>query len=289
MIEIQNLVRKFDTKTVLDNFSLTIPEGDFQALLGPNGAGKTTLLRVMTTLLKPNGGQILVDGERVSRANCAVKSKFGIVTQDYSLRSDFTVAEVLELHGRIHKVPAKARRERADRLLAFCQMEDARDKIARQLSGGMKRKLMLCRGLMTAPKYLLLDEPTVGLDPISRRQIWQLLYRLNQEGMTILLTTHYIEEAQHLSKRVALINHGRLEVVAPPDVLIEELGAYTVEEYQDGAFQREHFASREDALVFLTKNPQANLCPTTLEDVFISYVGEGIGDGLPNGALGKMG
>ncbi len=290
MIELSGLTKCFGGKTAVDNVELTIRDGDFFSLLGPNGAGKTTLIGLISTLLLPDEGEVRIDGARASRENRATKQKLSVLSQEYSLRNDFSVADILEQHGRLYGMPREKRREKADELLAFCGLSDARKKTARQLSGGMKRKLMLCRALMTEPKYLILDEPTVGLDPMSRRQIWSLLYGLNEQGMTVLLTTHYIEEAQYLSRNVALIDKGRIKTVQPPDALIASLGAYTVERFENGGISARHFTDRNEAAAYLsTLNCRATLRETNLEDVFIAFAGKGITDGNADGALGKMG
>ena len=289
MIEITDLTKRYGGKTAVDHVNLTIEDGAFFSLLGPNGAGKTTLIGLLSTLLLPDSGEIRIDGEHVSRENTAVKRKLSVMSQEYSLRNDFMVSDILEQHGRLYGMPRAKRKEKAEELLTFCGLLDARKKTARQLSGGMKRKLMLCRALMTEPEYLILDEPTVGLDPVSRRQIWSTLYRLNEQGMTILLTTHYIEEAQILSHRVALLDSGRLCTVETPEALIAGLGSFAVDVFQNGEIATRHFAEKDAALAFAAETAgKTTLRETNLEDVFIAFAGKGIADGHSDGALGKM-
>ncbi|MGI5984712.1 MAG: ABC transporter ATP-binding protein [Clostridiales bacterium] len=289
MIEIIDLCKQFSGKTVVDHVNLNIENGEFLSLLGPNGAGKTTLINMMTTLLLPDAGKILIDGEEVSREKKSVKKKLSIISQEYSLRNDFTVLDIMEQHGRLYNIPKAKRREKTAEVLELCGLSEAKNKTVRQLSGGMKRKLMLCRALITEPEYLILDEPTVGLDPMSRRQIWSVLYKLNEKGMTILLTTHYIEEAQYLSKKVALINKGKIKTVASPDELIRSIGNFTVDIFHDGEIDSHHFMGKEDALAYIAQaKGRTTLRETNLEDVFIAFAGKGMTDGHKDSTLGKV-
>lgn len=291
MIEICNLSKSFNGLKVIDDVNLTIPKGEYLSLLGPNGAGKTTLIKMISTLLVPDSGQILVDGQAVGRENKEVKKKFSVLSQEYSLRNDFTVLDIMEQHGRLYDMPKNKRVEKTRELLNLCGLYESRNKTARQLSGGMKRKLMLCRALMTDPEYLMLDEPTVGLDPMSRRQMWSILYKLNESGITIILTTHYIEEAQYLSRKVALIDKGQIKTVQSPDELIRSVGNYTVECFENGNISAQHFNTRDEAVKYISAlNCRAALRETNLEDVFIKFAGKGIADdGYTDSALGKMG
>ena len=252
MIEIKNITKKYPGQKIpaLSGVNLKIESGEFFRLLGPNGAGKTTMIKLLATLLIPNEGEITVDGERLARSNSNIKRKLSMVTQEYSLRGNMTPEQIMELHGRLYQIPKNVIRERSAELLDFCSLGEHRTKICRQLSGGMKRKLMLSRGLLTAPEILILDEPTVGLDPFARRQMWDLLKQLNDKGMTILLTTHYIDEAQYLCRRIALIDKGKTDRVASPRKLIDDLGATAVDEFDGSHTKSSFFAAREEALHF---------------------------------------
>ena len=230
MIELKNLTKRFDDFTAVDHLSLTIETGEFFGLLGPNGAGKTTTISMMSTVLLPTEGEILIDGQRLDRKASQQKRKLSVITQEYSMRQDMNMDEVMEYQGRLYFLPRKVIKQRTDELLAFAGLIEYRHRTVRHLSGGMKRKLMICRALMIEPEILLLDEPTAGMDALSRRQMWNLLRRVNGDKMTILLTTHYIEEAQALCGRVALINQGRLQKLDSPENLIHELGAFAVDE-----------------------------------------------------------
>ena len=169
MIEIKNLTKKFDDFTAVDDLSLTIKTGEFFGLLGPNGAGKTTTISMLSTLLLPTQGEILIDGERLTRKRPALKRKISVITQEYSMRQDMTMDEIMEYQGRLYFMPVKKIREKSEELLEFCELLPFRNRKVRHLSGGMKRKLMVCRALLTDPEILLLDEPTAGMDALSRR------------------------------------------------------------------------------------------------------------------------
>ena len=274
MIELKHLTKKFGDFTAVDNLSLSIGTGEFFGLLGPNGAGKTTTISMMSTVLLPTAGEILVDGVRLDRKASAQKRKLSVITQEYSMRQDMNMDEVMEYQGRLYFLPRKVIREKTDALLEFAGLIEYRHRTVRHLSGGMKRKLMICRALMIEPEILLLDEPTAGMDALSRRQMWNLLRRVNGDKMTIVLTTHYIEEAQALCGRVALINQGRLQKLDSPDNLIRQLGAFAVDETSADSLVSKYFHNREEAIAYLSKaGRDATLRATTLEDVFVDVAG----------------
>lgn len=219
MIEIINLKKQFKTKgknggktvkTAIDNLSLAINDGEIFGLLGPNGAGKTTLVSMLAMLMRPCGGEILYDGKNAFANETFVKSQIGVVPQHINFDQDLTVWENMELHGRLHHLPEKERHARIDELLEYVGLQERRRESIKALSGGMKRRLLIVRALIHRPKVLFLDEPTVALDPQVRRRIWDLIRTLHREGVTVVLTTHYIEEAENLCGRVAVINDGRL-------------------------------------------------------------------------------
>ena len=277
MIEIRNLTKKFGDFTAVDGLDLTIETGEFFGLLGPNGAGKTTTISMLSTVLLPTAGEIRVDGQKLDRKASAVKRKLSIITQEYSMRQDMTMDEVMEYQGRLYYMPKKEIRARSDELLEFAGLIDYRHRVVRHLSGGMKRKLMICRALMTDPEILLLDEPTAEMDAISRRQMWNLLRQLHSRQITILLTTHYIDEAQSLCERVALIDKGRLDTIDTPDALISALGHFAVDENSDETLVSHYFTTREEAIEYLSgAGSDATLRNTTLEDVFIERIGRRI-------------
>lgn len=281
MIEIKNLSKQFEGFQAVDGLSLRIETGEFFALLGPNGAGKTTTISMLSTLLLPSGGEIYIDGERLTRQRKDIKRKVSVVTQEYSMRQDMNMDEIMEYQGRLYFMRRKEIREKTEQLLAFAGLTSHRKKTIRKLSGGMKRKLMVCRALLTEPEILLLDEPTAGMDAISRRQMWNLLRQLNEKGLTILLTTHYIEEAQALCDRVALMDGGKLEDLDTPDNLIHKLGAYAVDEMHPDGVHSRYFDAREEAIAYLSQlTGNCTLRDTTLEDVFVEQAGKHLTKGI---------
>ena len=278
MIELKDVTKKFGDFTAMDHLNMTIETGEFFGLLGPNGAGKTTTISMLSTVLLPTEGQIFIDGKKLDRKASVEKSKLSVITQEYSMRQDMTMDEVMEYQGRLYYLPKKVIKQKSAELLEFAGLSEYRHRVVRHLSGGMKRKLMICRALMTEPQILLLDEPTAGMDAISRRQMWNLLRQLHAEGITILLTTHYIEEAQSLCERIALINKGSLNTIDTPANLIEELGRYTVDETAEETLHSSHFHSKEEAIEYLRgSDKEASMRNTTLEDVFIYRIGRGLG------------
>ena len=275
MIALSGLTKRFGSFTAVDGIDLTIGSGEFFGLLGPNGAGKTTTIGMLSTLLLPTAGEIRIDGEPLTRQRKEIKRKVSVVTQEYSMRQDMNMDEIMEYQGRLYYMPVRDIRARTEELFEFAGLSAHRGKTVRKLSGGMKRKLMVCRALLTNPELLLLDEPTAGMDAISRRQMWTLLRRLNRQGLTILLTTHYMEEAQSLCGRVALMDGGRLTEVDTPAALIEGLGAFAVDELSEDGVQSRYFQRREDAIDWLSGlDGRCALRDTTLEDVFVERVGK---------------
>lgn len=274
MIELKNLTKRFDQFTAVDSINLTIRTGEFFGLLGPNGAGKTTTIGMLSTLYLPTSGEVLIDGEPLTRNRTDIKRKISVVTQEYSMRQDMTMDEIMEYQGRLYFMPRREIRERTEELLDFCGLLQFRKRTVRKLSGGMKRKLMVCRALLTSPEILILDEPTAGMDALSRRQMWNLLHKLNERDLTILLTTHYMEEAQSLCDRLAMMNHGKLEEVNTSAGFIAHLGAFTVDEMTESGIKSHYFHERKDALAFLERmDGRFTLRETTLEDVFVEHCG----------------
>ena len=280
MIELKGLTKKFGDFTAVDGLDLRVETGEFFGLLGPNGAGKTTTISMVSTVLLPTSGEILVDGKKLDRKASEQKRKLSVITQDYSMRQDMTMDEVMEYQARLYMLPKREWKPKADELLEFTGLTEYRKRTVRHLSGGMKRKLMICRALLIEPQILLLDEPTAGMDAISRRQMWNLLRRLNERDITIILTTHYMEEAQALCDRVALINRGKLQKLDTPQALIEELGAFAVDETSEDSLKSRYFSTRQEAIAYLqTADHSAMLRQTTLEDVFVECAGRKLDSG----------
>jgi ABC-2 type transport system ATP-binding protein len=231
MIRVQHLVKKFGDFTAVDNISFEVARGEIFAFLGPNGAGKTTTIKMLTTLLAPTSGTLEIDGLNPARQQHEVRTRFGIVFQDPSLDQDLTAWENLDLHGALYHVPRKVRRERAGTLLKLFELWDRKDSPVKQFSGGMKRRLEIARGFLHTPKILFLDEPTLGLDPQSRNQLWTHVKNLNQrEGVTVFLTTHYMDEADRVAQRIAVIDHGRIVATGSPSELKVQTSKESLEE-----------------------------------------------------------
>ena len=270
MIELAHLSKQFDSTRAVDDISLTIETGEFFGLLGSNGAGKTTTISMLSTLLLPTAGEIRIDGELLTRSRGDLKRKISMITQEYSMRQDMNMDEIIEYQGRLYYMNRKQIREKTEALLDFCGLTAHRRKTVRKLSGGMKRKLMVCRALLTDPEILLLDEPTVGMDALARRQMWDLLRKLNEKNLTILLTTHYIEEAQMLCDRVAMMEKGKIREVNTPAGFIRTLGAYAVDEHTENGIRSSFFPDKQAALAFAaTVSGSFKMRETTLEDVFV--------------------
>lgn len=211
MIRVENLVKTFDSFTAVNGISFEVAQGEIFAFLGPNGAGKTTTIKMLTTLLQPTSGTIELDGLDPLRKQREARQRFGIVFQDPSLDNEQTAYENMELHGVLYHVPRKKRAEGIERLLKLFELWDRRDSYVKTFSGGMKRRLEIARGFLHTPKILFLDEPTLGLDPQSRNQLWTHVRALNKsERTTVFLTTHYMDEADRVAHRIAIIDHGQL-------------------------------------------------------------------------------
>ena len=211
MIRVENLVKTFGDFTAVRGISFDVQQGEIFAFLGPNGAGKTTTIKMLTTLLKPTSGTIELDGLDPMQKQKEARQRFGIVFQDPSLDNEQTAYENMELHGVLYHVPRKVRAERIENLLKLFELWERRDDYVKQFSGGMKRRLEIARGFLHTPKILFLDEPTLGLDPQSRNQLWTHVKRLNEtEKTTVFLTTHYMDEADRVAHRIAIVDHGQL-------------------------------------------------------------------------------
>src|ERR1700691_1846086 len=211
MIRVQNLVKTFGSFTAVNDVSFEVAEGEIFAFLGPNGAGKTTTIKMLTTLLKPTSGAIELDGLNPEVKQNEVRRRFGIVFQDPSLDGDLTAEENMEIHGVLYHVPHKVRRQRTEALLKQFELWERRKDQVKKFSGGMKRRLEIARGFLHTPKILFLDEPTLGLDPQSRNQLWTHVKRLNEtEKTTVFLTTHYMDEADRVAHRIAIMDHGKI-------------------------------------------------------------------------------
>jgi len=224
-ISCRNVTHRYGDFVAVDDLSLTVATGETMGLLGPNGAGKTTLVRVLTTLTPVQQGEVNIFGLDTRRDTMDVRHNLGYVPQQLSIEATLTGRQNVELFARLYDVPRRQRRQRVDEALAAVHLLDVADKAAKTYSGGMVRRLELAQALVNRPSLLILDEPTVGLDPIARDSVWTQVGRMQQEfGMTVLLTTHYMQEADALCDRVALMHHGKLQTVGTPTDLKNALG-----------------------------------------------------------------
>jgi ABC-2 type transport system ATP-binding protein len=231
MIRVENLVKVFGDFKAVDNISFEVHPGEIFAFLGPNGAGKTTTIKMLTTLLRPTSGSLTIDGLDPTHKQAEVRQRFGIVFQDPSLDADLTAYENMDIHGVLYHVPRKQRGERIERLLNLFELGDRRNTLVKQFSGGMKRRLEIARGFLHTPKILFLDEPTLGLDPQSRNQLWTHVKHLNQtEGVTVFLTTHYMDEADRVAQRIGVIDHGRIVAQGTPAELKQQTNSESLEQ-----------------------------------------------------------
>jgi ABC-2 type transport system ATP-binding protein len=231
MIKVQNLVKTFGSFTAVNDVSFDVAEGEIFAFLGPNGAGKTTTIKMLTTLLKPTSGAIELDGLDPQKQQNEARKRFGIVFQDPSLDGDLTAWENMEVHGVLYHVPHKVRRQRTEELLKLFELWERRKDQVKKFSGGMKRRLEIARGFLHTPKILFLDEPTLGLDPQSRNQLWNHVKRVNEaERVTVFLTTHYMDEADRVAHRVGVIDHGKLVAQGTPRAIKEQTGTESLED-----------------------------------------------------------
>jgi ABC-2 type transport system ATP-binding protein len=270
MIRYEGVTKKYGDITAVSGLSLEIEKGEFFGLLGPNGAGKTTLLRMTTTLTPLGGGSIHIDGEGIDRNLTRVKQKIGIVPQYSNLEGELTAWQNLEYHGRLYGMSKDPRRGRAEELLDFAALGDRKNDKAKTFSGGMQRKLMIAKSLMHRPEIMLLDEPTVGLDAGWRRKIWDLLRNLNEQGLTIFLTTHYLEEAQMLCHRVGMIDEGNLKKTGTPEEIIKDTGNFVLEYFQQGKTVQDFFNTRDEAISAAKKaSGDFKIREANLEDAFI--------------------
>ena len=224
IIRVENLEHSYGTFKAVDGISFSVKRGEIFSFLGPNGAGKSTAINVLITLLAKQKGEASVAGYDVTREPQKVRESIGIVFQDITLDRDMTVWEILEFHGRLYNMLREERQKRIDELLSLVQLDAKRDVRTKNLSGGMKRRLEIARGLMTRPKVLFLDEPTIGLDPQTRMRMWEYIKGVNNEGTTIFLTTHYMDEADQLSDRISIIDQGKIIISGKPWELKNTLG-----------------------------------------------------------------
>lgn len=231
IIRVMDLLKKFGDFTAVDRISFDVQKGEIFGFLGPNGAGKTTTIKMLTTLLRPGGGEVSLNGFSPVHEKDMVRKSFGIVFQDYSLDDELTAWENMEYHAVLYKVPKKIIADRIEQLLDLVELRDRKDAIVKTFSGGMKRRLEIARGLLHHPTILFLDEPTLGLDPQTRNHMWSYIKEINaRESMTVFFTTHYLEEAERVAHRIAIIDHGRIIATGTSEELKKRTKTKTLEE-----------------------------------------------------------
>jgi len=231
IIVVDDLVKSFKEIKAVDHISFSVNKGEIFGFLGPNGAGKSTTIKMLTTLLVPDRGKILMNGFDPLTEPDKVRQTFGIVFQDPSIDEELTAWENMELHGVLYHIPKKVRRRRIEQLLKIVELWDRRNDPAKRFSSGMKRRLEISRGLLHHPAILFLDEPTLGLDPQTRNLIWGHIKQLNQtERVTVFFTTHYMEEAERVAGRIAIIDHGRIIALGAPGELKAATNASSLED-----------------------------------------------------------
>lgn len=275
MIILKNLNKHYKSIQALKNIHLHINRGELFAYLGPNGAGKTTTIRIMTGLTKLSSGTVLLNRFDIEQDQVAAKKESGLVPQSINLDQELTVAENLDIHGMLYQMPVKARRSKTDELLDYMDITDRKKTLVKHLSGGLKRRVMIARALMHSPKILFLDEPTVGLDANIRRRIWAIVKKIQQDGTTIFLTTHYIEEAEFLAQRVAFLNNGEIVALDTPKNLMQKMGTWAIDRLEESNVETTYFQTREAAKKFMADQKQSfTLRHVNLEDAFLTLTGK---------------
>jgi len=231
VISVRGLRKSYGPLEAVHGIDLEVARGEIFAFLGPNGAGKTTTIKMLTTLLKPSRGSVSLDGIDPVRDQTGARKQFGIVFQDPSVDDELTAYENMDFHGVLYSVPRKLRHERIEQLLKLFELWDRRKDPVKQFSGGMRRRLEIARSFLHTPKIIFLDEPTLGLDPQTRNQLWTHVQMLNeQEQVTVFLTTHYMEEAERVAHRIAIIDHGRIVAQGTADELKKQTATETLEQ-----------------------------------------------------------
>ena len=316
-IEVGKLTKRFGDLTAVDAVSFTVEDGEIFGLLGPNGAGKTTLIRMLTTLTPPTSGTARVGGYDVVHEADAVRHTLGVIPQAFTSDPELTAEENMLIHAKLYGVPSGQRAALIDRLLETVDLAKFKSKLVRTFSGGMRRRLEIARGLVHSPKILFLDEPTTGLDPVSRTNVWDMIRRLrDQSHLTILLTTHYMDEADKLCERIAIVDHGKLVALDSPTRLKDSVpGTDTVEaefandpaDWVEQLQRLSHAASviARDGAVHIASNDgpatvaalmdlarakgvtvrRVSVQGTTLDDVFLHYTGSALRDSANEGAV----
>ncbi len=275
MIRIENLNKTYKTVQALKDVSLEVNQGELFAFLGPNGAGKTTTIRILTGLTRLSSGTVSLNGFDVGNRSVESRRQCGLVPQSINLDRELSVFENLTIHGKLFRMDRQERNKRIDELLDYVEMGDRKETLVKNLSGGLKRRLMIARALLHSPSILFLDEPTVGLDAAIRRKIWALIRKIRQHGTTIFLTTHYIEEAEFLADRVAFLDKGSIVVVDTPEALMNRMGVWALDRLKEDDMETLYFNDRKEANDHIAAHRDSfTLRRVNLEDAFLSLTGK---------------
>lgn len=278
IIVIEDLVKVYDSKTAVDHLNLRVRKGEIFGFLGPNGAGKTTTVRCIATLTNFDSGRIFVDGIDLMKDPVRAKERMGVIQQQVSLDKDLTIRENMIAHAMYHMMGKRERNDRIQELSDFFGLEEYLDKPVDSLSGGWKKRAAIVCAMLHSPRILFLDEPTSGLDINARRLLWDVVRKLHSDGTTIMLTTHYIEEAEALCDRVGIIDHGRIIALDTPERLCTTVGSVAVEYMDDGRTEYRYFRDRDEANAFAsTIGTDVTIRRTNLEDVFVELTGKSVG------------
>ncbi len=275
-VSLQNVHKVYNNLPVVNDLSFTIAAGEMFGLLGPNGAGKSTTIRMLTTLTKPSQGRIEVAGFDVVRQSSQAKQCIGVVLQQTSVDGDLSIWENMELHGRLHHIPNPQRQRLINQWLEYVELAVRRNDLVKTLSGGMKRRLQIARALLHQPKILFLDEPTVGLDPQTRRRLWEIILDLNKQGMTMLLTTHYMDEVEYLCNRIGIMDNGKLISLGTLQQLRSAHGEGLVMKQVGDRWEYLFFPNLEHANAYLDQQSDKTgmmVRPSNLEDIFVELTG----------------
>ncbi len=292
-ISLKGVVKRYGPVTAVDGLDLDVPKGVCFGLLGPNGAGKSTTMRMLTAQTLADEGQLEVLGYELPRASKQARLEMGVVPQLDNLDVELTCRQILTVFARLYRVSRGERSAAVQRALEIANLVPRADTIVRELSGGMRRRLLVARGLIHRPRLVLLDEPTVGLDPQVRQELWSLIDNLRAEGVTLLMSTHYIEEAERLADTVAVMSHGRIVAEGPPAELVRaHAGEQVIEVYgspdrlaevSELATSRGWSSRRSGPVVAIMRAesldgeaPEGVRRPANLEDAFVALTGEQI-------------
>jgi ABC-2 type transport system ATP-binding protein len=311
-IDVRNIVKKFGEFTAVNGVSFTVEDGEIFGLLGPNGAGKSTLIRMLTTLLPPSAGTAIVSGFDILRDADGVRRSIGVIPQALTSDLELSVEENLIIFAKLYGVPRAKRQRLIDELLSAVELTQWRDAPVKNLSGGMRRRVEIARGLVHEPRIFFLDEPTTGLDPVSRVAVWEMLHKIKSErALTVLLTTHYMDEADKLCDRIAIVDHGELKALDSPLKLKTSIPSSNTVEVsfstvpsdwterlrampdvesvatQDHVFRLSTRNGPATTLALMQEAARANIAirslsvqSTTLDDVFVHYTGRALRDEL---------